>query len=49
MAAVNTKYFAINPPRGGTPAKLRHAMTRARLTQGIFLPTPAKSSSVRKP
>ena len=49
IAAVNTKYFAIKPPNGGTPANDKPAITRAKLDHGIFLPTPAKSSSVLKP
>ena len=49
IAAVNTKYLPMKPPSGGTPAKDKPAMMSAKLTQGIFLPKPAKSSSVLKP
>ena len=39
----------MKPPSGGTPAKDKPAIMRAKLSKGAFLPNPAKSSSVLKP
>lgn len=49
IAAVKTKYLAMNPPKGGTPENDNTAITKAILTRGIFLPNPEKSSKLLNP
>ena len=49
IAAVKAKYLPMKPPKGGTPANDNAAITKAKHTSGIFLPTPAKSSMLLNP